>query len=319
MKYKFDEFAYLYLTEELNDKERIEFENLIAEDSALFNEFQSIKKFNEAINSTNRVKASERVLSDARRDLRLKISELENKKFSLRNYFNSLLVLFDSKYSALITSTASLIVGIFVGYLVFHQGVKDPNNLSGFNLDDALSENYKINNIQFTEKPGSNKKLTIQFDAVKPVVINGNISDPNIKRILASAILNSDNAGLKMRSINKLAEEKALVLLNDDKIKSALITAVKSDANPGVRKEALNVLTTLNYDDEIRDALLFVLANDVNSGLRISAINALSNIKLNGISLDAKTHDELSNQIENEKSDYIKLRTTALLGGTNNE
>ncbi len=314
MKYEFDEFAYLYLNDELSENEKIDFENLIAEDSNLNNEFELIKKFNNEISSAKRLEVSDKLLTDARRNLRLTISEIENQESTSSNILNYISGFFTKKYSTAFSAAFSLMIGLFVGYLIFSENQNDINNLNGFDLDQALANDYKISNIQFLEEENSNKNLTLHFEAVKPVVISGNISDPEIKRILTSAIINSDNAGLKMRSINKLAEEKNSVLLNDSKIKEALITAVQSDPNPGVRKEALHTLELFNYDNQVRDAYLFVLKNDSNSGLRIIAINALSKMKLEGFSLDENIYDNLSNQIENEKSDYIKLRTTALLG-----
>lgn len=314
MKYEFDEFAYLYLNDELSENEKIDFENLIAEDSNLNDEFELIKKFNTKISSAKRLEVSDKLLTDARRNLRLTISEIENQESTSSNILNSISSFFTQKYSTVFSAAFSLMIGLFVGDLIFSGNQNDINNLNGFDLDQALSNDYKISNIQFLEEENSNENLTLHFEAVKPVVISGNISDPEIKKILTSAIINSDNAGLKMRSINKLAEEKNSILLNDSKIKEALITAVQSDPNPGVRKEALHSLELFNYDNQVRDAFLFVLKNDSNSGLRIIAINALSKMKLEGFSLDENIYDNLSNQIENEKSDYIKLRTTALLG-----
>lgn len=314
MKHKFDEFAYLYLNDELTQEEKIEFENLIAEDENLNNEFELIKKFNSAVNSSKRVEVSDKLLSDARRDLRIKIGELQNESDTKTSFINLILGLFTNRYAPAYSAAFSLFAGLLIGYLVFSTNPNDVNNLPGFELDDALSQNYKISNIQFLEEETANNNLTVQFEAVRPVVVNGSISDPLIKRLLAAAIINSDNAGLKMRSINKLSEGENSSLINDPKIKEALITAVKTDPNPGVRKEALSSLSKLKYDNQIRDAVLFVISNDTNSGLRISAINFLSQLKLEGISLDQEVYDNLSNHIQNEESDYIRLRTTALLG-----
>ncbi len=61
----------------------------------------------------------------------------------------------------------------------------------------------------------------------------------------------------------------------DPDVKNALITVVMSDKNPGVRREALKLMSKFPYDENIKQAFLYVITNDTVSGLRIEALNSI--------------------------------------------
>jgi HEAT repeat protein len=126
--------------------------------------------------------------------------------------------------------------------------------------------------------------------------------------------VNEKNPGLRLRTVNTISSQLETEKFNaDPKIKNALITALKIDDNPAVRREALNALIKFPFDGEIRDAYLFVLSNDHNSGMRVAAINALAQLKVEGTSLDDKILNVLNRKAENDESDFIRLRAASLV------
>ena len=58
-------------------------------------------------------------------------------------------------------------------------------------------------------------------------------------------------------------------------LKMLLITVVMTDENPGVRREALKLISQISLDESVKQTLLYVISNDTSSGLRIEALNSL--------------------------------------------
>ena len=94
-----------------------------------------------------------------------------------------------------------------------------------------------------------------------------------------------------------------------------LFIRLKTDENPGVRKEALRALINFTYDDEIRDAILFTLENDDNAANRMLAINALLAINSKTQIMNDSIKIKLKNELPNEDNEVVKLKTAKLLLG----
>jgi len=204
-----------------------------------------------------------------------------------------------------------------MGYLIFSSEIiETPANTSSgtINIDEIVKSGRSLSNIRFDTDPASGS-IEISFDAVKSLTYNGSMEDEVVKYLLAAALLNNKNPGSRLRTVNTLVEQTAVIENQDPKIKLALIKSLKNDSNPAVRKAALEALKNYAYDEEIRDAILYVLSNDTNSGLRVHAINTLAGLKIEGISIDDKIKNELNNQLTNEENGFIKYRAAALLEG----
>jgi hypothetical protein len=99
----------------------------------------------------------------------------------------------------------------------------------------------------------------------------------------------------------------------DDELREALISAVRYDKNPGVRREALLALQSYQTDPGIRQALLDVLAHDESAGLRISALNILTGWTNEHIRVDSSFVKLLKIKINSDSNDYIRMRSHAIL------
>jgi HEAT repeat protein len=121
--------------------------------------------------------------------------------------------------------------------------------------------------------------------------------------------LNEQNPGVRLQSINAMTLQK----VPDREVKSTLITALKTDENAGVRKEALLALKNFSMDDDIKQAFLFVLTHDSNPGLRIAAINYLDSARVVGKGYDQDVLSVLREKMQSDDNNYIRLRAKAAI------
>jgi len=87
----------------------------------------------------------------------------------------------------------------------------------------------------------------------------------------------------------------------------------KYDKNPGVRMEALKLLSSLKLDDDIKNTLLFILMNDNNSAMRIGAINKLADETNKGLLLQNKDLNQLKKKLNTDNNNYVKLTVKKVL------
>jgi len=320
-KEKFLELAYLYLMNELGEDEKIEFENAIMEDDDFRQEYESIKHLYESISENKPAEADEKLLTSARYSLMRAVRHEAEEPSAKGNLFDFLKNIFVSNYKFAFSGAGIFLIGLFVGYLFFISStINKPILVNSKTADvekvqtEVEEGGVKISNIRIPTKITGGEQIEVSFDAVKPISYKANVDDPFIQKLLASALVNERNPGIRLRTVNaissQLESEKFKV---DPKIKSSLITALRNDKNPAVRREALNALMKFPFDNDIRDAYLTVLSNDKNSGMTVAAINALAQIKVEGTALDEKIINELSKKAEHDESNFIRLRAASLV------
>lgn len=318
-KEKFLEQVQLYLMNELDQNERVEFENLIMENDQLQKEFDSIKEMFESFSSNRPEEVDEKLLVSARNNLMRSIRNEAAKETVKNNIIEWLKNIFIVNYKLSFGSLTLVLVGVFVGYFLFYKSAAPQmgTNSKSVDLDNPSSYETKVSNIRIPNpflKGGDIEVIFGGTGGASPISYKGTADDPVIQRALATALITQENPGLKLRTVNTIAlQTESEHFIPDPKVKYALITAMKNDKNPAVRKEALNVLNKFPFDEEVRDAFLYVLSNDSNSGLRVSAINALANLKVQGNSLDDKIINVLNRKAESDESDFIRLRAASLI------
>lgn len=317
-KEKFIEQAQLYLMDELNQSEKIEFENLIMENDELKREFDSIKQMFESFTTSRPEEVDEKLLVSARNNLMRSIRNEAVKETASEKILKWLKNIFIVNYKLSFGSLTLVVIGVFVGYFLFYSSNQQIATVSkSVDLDNLSQYETGVSNIRIPNPFLKGGEIEVIFGGTggtSPISYKGTADDPIIQRALATALVTQENPGLKLRTVNTLASTvQSDQFIPDPKVKSALITAMKNDKNPAVRREALNVLQKFSFDQEIRDAYLYVLSNDSNSGLRVAAINALANLKVQGNSLDEKIINVLNKKAENDDSDFIRLRAASLI------
>ncbi len=315
---KFRELLELYFLDELDQEKRELIENKILESDEYKREFDSYQKFYSVIQNSKPKSIDEKKLENLRKELFNTIeAEQTSQKTSTdkKSFFD---FIFLSNYKAVYAMATTLLVGFFLGYIIFSSTTAPPiQKLAENEIDlDAIDRNeINISNIRFQNPFSDEGEIEIRFDAIKPITYKSSLNDPNMQRLLAAALVNSDNPGVRIRTVNTLALQSSQETLYDPKIKSALITALKTDENAGVRREALIALMKFNYDNEIREAYLYVLANDSNPGLKVAAINALAELKLQGKSIDDEIKNLIENELSNGENRSIRLKAASLIQG----
>ncbi len=167
----------------------------------------------------------------------------------------------------------------------------------------------RVTNIRLSGDAGRTIEAT--FDLVKPVRVRGSIDDPQVQKVLASALVNAENPGVRLRAVSGVASGDAMPA--DREVRTALMLAARKDPNDAVRKEALQALMRYPPGREIRDMLLEVLTHDPNAGLRIAAINGLDSLRLRGFGPDATQLRSVRKGVESEQNLYVRVRSRSIL------
>ena len=315
---KYLELLQLYVMDELEGEEKTLVEDRLMESAEYRDEYESLKGIFSMFEKNHHAAIDDSVLQSARDRLMNTIKSEKEKTNIFSRILSSLSEFLAPNYKYALGSITMAVIGLFTGYLLFTPKSIEKEmamNSRSIDLDDFNKKGIDVSNIKIENPFAVDGDIQISFDAVRPITYRGKANDQTVLRLLAAALIGSENAGDRIRTINaiKAQEEKRIVV--DVKIKEALITALKTDDNPAVRRESLSLLVKYPFDNEIRDAILFVLSQDQNSGLRVAAINALSNLKLDGISIDDKIKSELNKYAEADQDNFVKLRAANMLKG----
>ena len=309
---KYKQWMVLEHYKELSDKEKAELNSHLKECETCRQEFELLKNDLKKIPNEFNVKNEEQILNDARNSLRRIIIE-ENSKSAHKNKSQNLLSFFAlPKFSFAFGGAVLFLLGFLFSFLILKNQNENPlqtkNNAR--NISYLNQEGMRLNNINFIYTNPNTGEIQVSFEAVKPVIVTGNIKDKNIQNILKYSMLEDKNPGTRLNTINFIKNDKSTQF--DDEVKQAIITVVKYDKNPGVRMEALKFLSSLQLDKEVKQALLFVLMNDKNSAMRIGAINKLAEAANKGLLLknDLK---QMKRKIYTDKNNYVRLTVKKVL------
>ena len=302
---KFKDQIQFYLYNELSMKDRNIFENHISTCKECAQELIEYKKLFEEFNKDNKQTIDPQFLNEARSELRGYLRAQRNKSSNSNYFLNSLSRFLFKPIGFAFSGIILLVLGGFISYLIFN-----PLNEK---IDDNLQlpERLKIQNINFIDSDPSDGEVEFTFETVKSDRMKGNVNDIELQKILTYAVLNEQNPGTRLNSINVINANQTQK--PDDEIKSTLITVAKFDNNPGVRIEALKSLNKLPADEEIKNTLIYVLLNDTSAGIRIEAINGLVDASKTGISLNQEDLTSLRDKIQIDDNNYIRYQAKNII------
>lgn len=197
------------------------------------------------------------------------------------------------RYTAMAAATLVLgiVLGSFIGPADFGS-VQIP--LASANFDEML-KNQSLADIRIEEVNQTTGELVISASKKDNLTLTGNISDPDIQKVLAYALVSDQNPGTRLRSV-KLMEGYT----SSDAVQQALIASVLNDENQGVRQRALRALAQYPINDDLRNTYLNVISNDPSPALRIEAIQILMQDE------DPGTRSAVLNASEEEKNETIQ-------------
>jgi len=276
-------------------------------------ELEDQKNLLELISGKKKAEVSDKVLSAARYQLRGALRSEKNNANIFGSISGGFARLFTTPLKVAVTSVAILLIGILIGSQLLSKPSNEQftNQSNGDNRFASLSEDISITNLRFIDSDAADGEVEFTFEASRPVRLKGNVSDPQIQGVLTYAMLNEQNPGSRLNSIN--AMDTKLTTKYDQDVKNALVTVVMTDKNPGVRREALKLMSKFPYDENIKQAILYVITNDSVSGLRIEALNSLIEAANKGYKLDSEELNLFRNKIEQDENPYIKMRSKTIL------
>jgi len=171
-------------------------------------------------------------------------------------------------------------------------------------VDTAEASISGIRSIE--QRPGTNT-VEIKYDKVLHDQAEGQLSDPQIQQLLLFAAHSNLNSGVRMESVNFLAQSP-----DDQRVRESLMYSLRYDSNPGVRLKAVEALGKYVRDDmRVRDTVLEALINDNSPGVRIEAMHALQ-----AAQADSAVRRVFSDLARNDRNQYIRRKAQEALNAT---
>lgn len=277
------------------------------------NELEELKRLHALLANRPGVEPTDELLEEARQELRAALRLERTRQTTWQRVLAAFPSLGVPRYRAAFGGLVMLGVGVFAGYLAFAPSSTIDQQQQTAAVPSSPEGGTHITNVRFIDADASDGVIEFTFDAVAPVHIKGNVNDEQVQKVLTHAMLNDQNPGTRLRSVNAFASQMQNRKQPDRELKAALIGALTSDENPGVRKEALRVLQSFPFDDEIKNAFLQVLVHDKNSGLRIAAINGLDSARAPGILADQDILNVMKERMHSDDNSYVRIRAKAVL------
>ncbi len=327
---QYKEWLHLSAIDELNDEARQLLDLHLVECAECRDELRDLLKFQSIIAENPPVEITERLLREARQQLHSSLLEFRLKKSLWERVGESVRELVVQEYKIAFGGIGMAALGVFVGYLIFSQPQRfedkatrvEPQAIgqaveqaaqSNGGAESFTQGNTRTSDLHLIDAGGKDGTVEFTFEAVTPMHVRGNINDDKVQKILARALVNEDNAGVRLQTVNAIASQAPDQKNPDPEVKAALISALKGDQNPGVRQEALRVLLRYTLDDEIKQALVYTLTHDKNSGMRIAAINGLAAASIEGHRLDQDILTILKQKIESDNNNYVRRQARTVV------
>ncbi len=303
----------LYLYDELSADDRRSVEEMLSTSPEYRAELEDLKKLHSTLVHYKPIGDVDPMLVEARNELRMAIRH-ERTRMSWGEKLADLFAesVF-AQYKFAFGSVATIALGFLLGYAVFYSPAPDSNSLfwqtsSGSVFDQSEPQ---FMNVRFSNQNVDDGTVDLTFDAVTPMHVKGSANDPRITQILARALVNERNPGVRLKTVSTISDQTKVQPSTEKEVKASLVAVLKYDQNPGVRKEALKALQKFPIDDDIVEGILYVLKNEKNTGMRIAAINFLDFSKLSGLRVDKDLLETLKERMQSDENNYIRIRGNA--------
>jgi hypothetical protein len=270
-------------------------------------ELEELRKFNAAVSRSPLPEPAEEMLREARSQFRsaLQAEGRREARGQVSRFWDAV----TSPRPALALGLVGLLA---VGILAGRYFLPAPSESQALPPDVVPGEAIRITNMQLIGGGDPAEEIELTFDAVKPVRLRGFREDPEIQKILAYAVVNSNNPGVRLRAVGSVNSRSTVP--QDREMKAALLLALRTDRNDGVRKAALQAILRYPGDREVRDGLLYVLLNDRNPGLRIVAINGLDTLRARGYVPDEEMIRAFRESMKNDENLYVRTKAQTIIG-----
>jgi hypothetical protein len=306
------EWLQLLVYDELTADEHALLDRHLPECPECRQELEDLKRFHAALARAGGLVPEDKIIYEARLNLRTALHS-EGTRLSLLQRFQELLSPILPGYRIALGGAALVSLGVLLGKWTFFSVDAGDQIQPADQIAASLNGETRITNVRFIDPDAADGEIEFTFDAVSPMHIKGSITDDRVQKVLAHALVNDQNPGVRLRSVNAFSSRISILETPDPEVKAALILAAKTDDNPGVRKEALGALQGIPFDEEIKQALLHVLMRDSNPALRIAAINSLDSARAPGQVPDRDLLEVLRQRMTSDNNSYVRIRAKAAL------
>lgn len=147
---------------------------------------------------------------------------------------------------------------------------------------DGDSQFRNVASVSSVERqPGNGEMVDVTYNEVVPHHVVGSLDDPAIRQLVMIGTENPSSARVRCDAVKLLASEcLAGHSCRPSGIRDALIVALRYDASPEVREQALTGLEPYVAEDvRVRDAVLEALMNDTDPRIRSTSISMLAPVE----------------------------------------
>ena len=299
----------LHVYGELADDARHELEQHVARCADCAAELKAEQDFHALLSQDRAEEPTPNLLASSRMRLQEALETAEQGGWWRRLAFDPASWLREVRFAPALAS-AILILGFAGGvlttYKIYGPRVTQTPGITATNSNPGASTAAEptiagIDSI--TPVPGTDQ-VSIKYNTVSTQEKQGSLNNQEIQQLLLYATRNNYNSGVRVDSVDLLAQRSS-----EQQVRDALIYALQNDTNPGVRLKSLGALGNyVKTDTNVRDAVLRALVNDTNSGVRIEALRLLEPVKADG-----SVRGVLMALASKDQSTYIKSQARTML------
>jgi hypothetical protein len=202
-------------------------------------------------------------------------------------------------------AVALLAIGFMAARLAPVMGVSGLNG-GGTNAYDTMDlarlGAAQIRNVQ----TDANGRVNIVLNETKQRTVSGSVKDAAIRNLLVAAARESADPGLRAETVTILVNGAGSADVRD-----TLVFALDNDQNTVVRWRAMEGLKSYAHDPTVQTALARVLLHDLNPGMRTQAIDLLTSET--GAQIDRQVVGVLQQMVSREDDAYVRERAQRML------
>ncbi|HKF04802.1 MAG TPA: HEAT repeat domain-containing protein [Candidatus Sulfotelmatobacter sp.] len=298
----------LHVYGELADDARHELEQHVSRCADCALELKAEQNFHELLSQDRAAEPTPNLLASSRMRLQEALETTQQGNFFSRLAFDPTTWLRQVRFSPALAS-AILILGFAGGvgatYKMYSRsGPSIVPSIATNSSGSSVPTEASVSGIEaVTPIPGTDQ-VTIKYNTLSTQEAQGSLNDQKIQQLLLYAARNNYNSGVRVDSVDLLAQKSG-----ESQVRDALIYALQNDTNPGVRLKSLDALGTyVKTDTNVRDSILRALVNDSNSGVRIEALRLIEPVKADG-----SVRGVLMALAAKDQSTYIKSQARTML------
>lgn len=161
-----------------------------------------------------------------------------------------------------------------------------------------------VHRVRYDPRSG---QVEIEYNTLHDVRFRGSGDLPQAQQMLAQAMRESDETGLRLRAVKAAGDIAARGGSLDPDLIESVQYLLHEEQNQGVRLAALRVLRLLPVNEAVKETLLHILLSDKNTALRIEALEGLS-AKWGPSGIEPWLHT-----VAKDSSSYLRYKAAQLL------